>query len=306
MMEWAQPRDMGEWARRAFSLRTAFVFLLVAGVLISELRFDWIEDAVGTYLVTTNAYRPESGAIWEEGQKTVTAQKNLEQIVTLRRSMEEEARSAETLAQVIDSLTEDQGSMITRAHFLRLYFNLPPILSEEIVSPHALLGVVNGGRWERTYFEKNAERVGAYLLDQENRVLRHLELSQILVDYIKRGEVAINGSLNNLADFANRIYTAEAFFLALSALPEEVQQGVVPRPMSLLKTDGRIVRVGISDAVAGGHIELGFEIQDGIRTKVVLVRGREWDVWQVRAMLEEREIQARPIEESLLESAVPQ
>ena len=40
--------------------------------------------------------------------------------------------------------------------------------------------------------------------------------------------------------------------------------------------------------------------------KVVLVRGREWDVWQVRAMLEEREIRARPIEESLLESAVPQ
>jgi hypothetical protein len=304
MMEWAQPRDLGEWAKRNLTLRTAIIFLLFSGVLISELRFDWIEDVVGTYLVTTNPYRPESGAIWEVGQKTMTAKKNLEQIVTLRKSLEEEARNAQNLAQVIENLESSQGTMITREHFLRLYFNLPPILSQEIFSPYTLLGVANSGRWERTYFERSSERVAIYLLDQENRVLNHLELPQALVEYVKRGEVAISGSLNNLADFANRIYPADPFFATLATLPEEIQKGIVPQPLSLLKTSGRIVRVGISDAVEGGHIEIGFEIQDGAKTKVVLARGKEWDVWRLRTLLEGGRDQGHLVEEPLVESAV--
>jgi len=55
---------------------------------------------------------------------------------------------------------------------------------------------------------------------------------------------------------------------------------------------GHIVRVGISDEAVSGFIELGFEIEDGTGRKVILLKGREWAVWELRSYLEEKEIEA--------------
>ena len=286
-MDFSEPRNFREWATRVFALRPVVLILLILGIVISELRFDWAEQVLGSYLVTTNAQRPESGSIWEVGHRTVTARQTLEQLITDRQSTQREARGAATFTQIAASLPPGQGVMLSSEHFRRLYLTLPGAIAHEIVAPFELLRLVSDEHWIRTYLENEDYGLKIYLLNPENRVLQELKIPSQLLYQIKRVELALQGTLEDLPTFENRIYPAERFFKALYSLPEEDLGSVVPQPERLLGTPGRIVRVGISDEAVSGYIELGFEIEDGTRRRVILLKGREWAVWILRSYLEE-------------------
>ena len=286
MSEWAEPRDFKEWTRRVFGLRPILTLMLVSSIFILELRFDWMERILGTYLVTTNAERPESGSIWEKGRQTRTARKTLEQIITDRQTLQREARSAATFTQIAANVTPGEGVMLSADHFRKLYLRLAPSIAHEVISPFELLGIVSDGLWRRTYFEKSGGGLVIYLLDANNRVLQQLELGSMLLSQLKRGEVALAESLDQLPIFENRIYPADRFFNSLESFPEDVRRIVVPQPETLLEVPGQIVRVGISDETQSGFIELGFEFLNGAQRRVVLVQGHEWAVWRLRSNLE--------------------
>ena len=292
-MDFSEPQSFKEWASRVFALRPLVLILLIFGIVISELRFDWAEQVLGSYLVTTNAQRPESGSIWEVGHRTVTARQTLEQIITDRQSTQREARGAATFTQIASSLPPGQGVMLSSEHFRRLYLTLPGTIAHEIVEPFELLRLLSDGRWIRTYLENEDYGLKIYLLNPENRVLQELKIPSQLLSQIQRVEVALQATLEDLPTFENRIYPAERFFRALDSLPEEDLGSVVLQPERLLGTPGRIVRVGISDEAVSGYIELGFEIEDGTRRKVILLKGREWAVWILRSYLEEMSPEAQ-------------
>jgi hypothetical protein len=269
-----------------FALRPLVLLLLIIGIVISELRFDWAEQVLGAYLVTTNSQRPESGSIWEVGHRTVTARQTLEEIITDRQSTQREARGAATFTQIASSLPPGQGVMLSSEHFRRLYLTIPGTIAREIVDPFELLRLLSDGHWVRTYLENEDYGLKIYLLNPDNRVLQDLRIPTPLLYQIERVELARHRSLEDLPAFTNRIYPAERFFKALDSLPEEDLGSVVSQPDLLLGTPGRIVRVGISDEAVSGYIELGFEIEDGTMRKVILLKGREWAVWMVRSYLE--------------------
>lgn len=266
-------------------MRPILLTLLVAGILILEMRFDWVERTVGTYLVTTNTARPESGAVWEKGRRTRTAQKNLEKIIAERQASQLEARSAETFSQIAAGLTAGQGAMLSAERFRRLYLELPRSVSREIISAFDLLKIAGRGNWRRTYFEKSGDDLVAYLLDAENRVLREIDVPSPVLQQMDREDSVKAETLEDLADFKNRIYAADRFFEALAALPEEIRRNVILYPERLLKPSGRITRVGISDEAVSGTIELGFEFVMGTRRQVFLAQGQEWAVWKLRSFL---------------------
>jgi hypothetical protein len=286
-MDFSEPQNFREWANRIFSLRPLVLILLIVGIVISELRFDWTEQVLGAYLVTTNPQRPESGSIWEVGHRTITARQTLEQIITDRQSTQREARRAATFTQIASSLPPGQGVMLSSEHFRRLYLTLPGAIGNEIVAPLELLRLLSNRRWIRTYLENEDYGLKIYLLNSENRVLRELRIPSQLLYQIEHVELALEGTLEDLPTFENRIYPAERFFMALDSLPEEDLGSVVSQPERLLEAPGRIVRVGISDEAVSGYIELGFEIEDGTRRRVILLKGREWAVWLLRSSLEE-------------------
>jgi hypothetical protein len=288
MTEWAEPRDFKEWAKRVFGWRPVLTVMLIGCILTLELRFDWMERILGAYLVTTNFERPETGSIWEKSHQTRTARQTLEQILTDRQALQREARSAETFPQIAAKVTSGKGVILSADHFRKLYLKLTPANAQEIISPFELLGLESDGRWHRTYFEKSGSGLVIYLLDDNNRVLRHLELNSALLSFLKRGETDSAESLDQLPVFKNRIYPADRFFNALADYPEDVRRSMVPYPESLLAVPGQIVRVGISDETQSGFIELGFEIRSGTQRQVVLVRGQEWAVWRLREHLEEK------------------
>ena len=290
-MDWSEPRDFKEWARRVFALRPMVLVLLALSVLISELRFDWLEQAVGAYLVTTNSKRPESGAIWEIGRRTMAARQSLEQIVTDRQFSQREVRGAATFTQVVSNISPEQGVMLSSEHFRKLYLSLPQAIAQEIASPFELLRLFSDGHWVRTYLKNVGANLKIYFLNTKNRVLRELEIPYDLLHHIERFEIALTGTLEDLSSFENRIYPAERFFAALESLPEGDLRSVISQPEILLNMPGHIVRVGISDEAVSGFIELGFEIEHGTQRKVILLQGREWAVWILRSYLEEKRLE---------------
>ena len=286
MTDWAEPSNFKEWGQRMFALRPLLIFTLLCAVFILELRFDWVEQFLGSYLVTTNSERPESGSIWDKSRQTRTAQQTLEQIITDRQALQREARSAASFTQIAASVAPENGVMLSAEHFRQLYVRLTPTIAREIIAPLDLLAYASKGQWQRTYFEKSGSGLTVYLLDANNLVLRQLELSPVLLSQLQRGEVALPKSLDELPNFKNRIYTADQFFESLESFHEEARNSMIPHPELLLTAPGQIVRVGISDETHSGTIELGFELFADNERRVLVVQGQEWAVWRLRAHLE--------------------
>jgi hypothetical protein len=304
-MEWSDPTDFKDWANRIFSFRSLFIGLLLLMVMVSELRFDWLEQAVGAFLVTTNAGRPESGIIWEIGNQTRTAQKTLEQLVSDKQSSQREARSATSFKRIAATIEPDQWIMISPDRFRFLYLKLSPETAEEILPSLELLALITDKQWDRTYFEKDGKGLKIYLLDKNNRVLKQLGISPDLLYYMEQSEMELAESLDYFQKFDNRIYPADRFFQGLQSLDETVQKGVLPRPENLLRVPGQIIRVGISDEALSGFIELGFEIESGTQRTVLLLQGHEWAVWRLRSILERQEIEGSTPERSLSPESEP-
>jgi hypothetical protein len=289
-MAWYQPHNLREYLWRIFSPRVAILWLAVFFLAVGELRFDWGEQLIGAYLETTNALRPESGAIWEVGQQARSARQTLEKIVTDRLSSQRESREATAFVDLADRLQPGQGAMLSIAHFRRLYLELPEVPASEVASPLRLLEILSRRNCDRVYIKKNtaADGLSIYLLDTDNQVLETLDLPANLLRLSQEDEALREGRLEDWPDFAGRIYPAERFFTELGALAEEVGATTVLQPRRLLEIEGPIVRVGISDEVSGGYIRLGFEALVAGVPRVLLTQGREWSVWQVHSRLEGR------------------
>jgi hypothetical protein len=287
MIPWYAPTDMRIWCSRLLAPRSVVLVCVLAVVGITEFRFDWIEKAVGAYLVSTNAYRPRSGAIWDKGREADSARQALAQYTDQRQDLQREVRQAVSLGQIVSNLAEGKGAMISAEHFVELYLKLPPVLSHEIASPYTLLTYLSSGRWQRTFLERQDQQLLVYMLDANNQVIHHLGIGQILLSHIERGEVAIRTGLDQLSDFNAHIYPAERFFAELAGMPEEARKRVVSHPEDLLRVDGRIERVGISDQIIGDAVDLGFEVNGLDGPRVILMQGVKQDVLWIQSILEE-------------------
>jgi hypothetical protein len=287
-MDWMEPRSKREWAARAFSLPPILLAAAVLTLLLTELKFDWLERGVGATLVTTNAERPESGAIWEKGRKTAAARTTVERLANDREAYQRSARNAGSLSEVVGTLSSGQGVMLSAEHFRELYQKLPQGFTAELLSPFDLLRLVSEGRWSRTYLEKSADGLMVYLLAPNNHVLRQVKVGAASLAVLARGSAAASRSLEDLSGFRNRIYPAERFFAVLASLPADVQRSLIAQPERLLEISGKITRVGISDESAAGLVEIGFEARSGSEQQVYLVQAQDWAVWRLRSLLEGR------------------
>lgn len=285
MTPWYAPENMNVWRRRMISLRTMALLLLMAVLLVTELRFSWCEILVGQYLATTNAYRPKSGTIWEQDRQADSARQTLAQYADQRQSVMREARQADTLGQAIANIVPGKGVMISADHFLGLYLKLQPVLSHEIVSPYTLLTYTCSGQWQRTFIERQDQQVLIFMLDAQNQVIFRLSIGPVLLGHIEQGEVAIRTGLDQLSDFAGNIYPAQRFFEVLNTYPRQIRQGIVANPEDLLRINGRIRRIGISEVDLGDSVDLGLEVEDAEGLKVILIQAGRSEVRQLQQAL---------------------
>jgi hypothetical protein len=285
-MHWTEPRNFKEWFNRLISARSLVVGLLFLAIMTSELRFDWVEQILGSFLVSTNPMRPESGAIWEVGKHTQAAHQTIEKIVTDRQAFYRETGDASSFKQIAETIQADEWVLVPPDLFRKLYLRLPPEVATEIIEPMDFLELINHSEWARTYFEKDGTGLNIYMLDKDNRVLKRLSISADLLYLMVHSDVIFNKKLDDFTIFENRIYTGDLFFEVLNGLDDDVKNGIIRRPAHILRLPGRIVRVGISDEAISGFIQIGFEVETGAQRRLVLVRGHEWAVWRLHSLLE--------------------
>jgi hypothetical protein len=285
MIPWYAPTTIEQWFRRLLSPRTVMLTLILLTLVISEWRTAWMEQVAGSYLVTTNRYRPKSGTVWEQGRQSDQARQALAQFANQQQSVQREAQQAGSLGQVVANM-DPKGAMISAEHFLNLYLKLPPVLAQEIASPFTLLALSSAGRWERAFFQQEGEGVSVSLLDGQNQVIHRLSIGTVLMGHIENGEVAIRTGLEQLSDFSDNIYPAEQFFEELNALPEASRRRVVAHPEDLLRVSGRIRRIGISAGAMGDNVDLGFEVEDQEGPKVILMQGDREEVRNLQRSME--------------------
>jgi hypothetical protein len=288
MPTWSEPQDLKTWMVRGLSLRGTVLLLSVLAILISEVRFSWVEVLVGRYLAVTNSHRPESGSVWEQGRLKQVATQTLEQMVTQQVTAQREAREASSLSQLIDGLTASQGAMISAAQFKSLYSQIPETAAWNLFSPILMLRISAEKSWDRVYMERENGQVGIYLLDRGNNVLSYTTLSDQQLKSTGSEPAVLSGTLDGQPEFTGRIYPADQFFMALDTLSPETQRGVLAQPGTLLKVQGTPLRVGISDEVNADMIRIGIEMDTAQGPQILLSMGQEWAVWQVRMLLEPR------------------
>lgn len=288
MPAWSEPQDLKTWMARGLSLRGTVLFLSLLAILISEVRFSWVEVLLGRYLAVTNSHRPESGSVWEQGRLKQVATQTLEQMVTQQLTTQREAREASSLAQLIDGLSESEGAMISAAQFKSLYIQIPEAAARNLFSPILMLRISAEKSWDRVYMERENGQVGIYLLDRGNNVLSYKTLTDQQLKSTGSEPHILAGTLDEQPEFAGRIYPADRFFMALDTLAPETQRGVLSQPGTMLSAQGTPLRVGISDEVTADMIRIGIEMDTPQGRQIILAMGQEWAVWQVRMLLEPR------------------
>lgn len=287
ILKWYQPFSFTEWLKRLFSFLNLSVLVFSALLLFSEFRFDWCERLLGTYLVSTNAQRPEKGAIWELGRDTMAAHESLKEIISRKADTQQTALSADSFSGLTQSLRPGEWVILDKDQFKRLYRTLTPTNARRIMEPARLVWLLNGRTTDRIFCEGLMDGLKFYFINAENRVVHQADLARKTLAAIERKEYLVPGRLETFDGFDDRIFPAALFFESVFKLPPEMLHDLIQDPELLLDQDGRIRRVGIWNEAQDGFIQLGFEFDapPGEDVRVLFMGAREWAVWQLGLIL---------------------
>jgi len=287
--QWYEPLNFSEWIRRTFSFLNIAVFLMTAFLIFSEFRYDWFENILGTYLASTNEFRPETGTIWEAGKQSSNAHEYLNQIISKKEDTRRNVYKATSFIDLASSLLPGEWVTLEKHQFKTLYLALDKPVALKIVDPAQLVWLLNGSSLDRIFCEGIKGGIKVYFIDSQNRVIRQIDLKKKQIIEMENSEKPVLGRLADMDGFWGRIYPAKVFFDALFKLPADIIPNLMVDPETLLKQDGKIVNVGIWNEAQNGYIKLGFEFEDTGGKKVVFIKSREWAVWQLSLSLKGNE-----------------
>ena len=281
--QWYEPSTLTEWFKRAFSILNLIVILITFGFVFSEFRYNWCENLMGIYLVSTNDSRPEKGTIWETGDKTSKANTHLKEIIDKQQSTKQQALNSSSFLELASGVNPGEWINLDKEHFKKLYIKLPDYTADKLIPSAKLLFLLNNPKLDRIFIEGQEDKsLKIFFLNSDNLVLENIELNKQMFETPEVGTQFILGSsLDDFEEFNNRIYPADQFFKAMMDLSFDKINDLIDDPDILLEKNGRIIRAGIWNETEAGYIKLGFEYKHKSQTNVLLVNGREWVVWEL-------------------------
>ena len=283
--QWYEPLNFSEWLKRVFSFINIAVFMITAIFLISELRFNWFENLVGSYLASTNQSRPKTGVIWETGQHTFNAHEYLNTIINKKNAAQASVHEASSFSSLVSGILPGEWVTLEKDHFKTLYLSFDKSLARKIIEPAQLVYLLKSSMSDRIFCEGISDGIKIYFIDSDNRVIKQIELKTKNILELENGEQAITGELESIEGFSGRIYPAQIFFDAAFKLPPDMLPDLMINPEILLAQKGRITNIGIWNVTQEGYIKLGFEFENQGIKQIVFVKGREWAVWQLSIYL---------------------
>ncbi len=279
------PLNFSEWLKRVFSFLNIAVLIFTLSFIASELRFGWIENLMGSYLVSINDSRPEKGTVWKTGKQASRAHEYLDQLIHKKEDITRNARQASSFESLASGLLPGEWVTLDQEEFKKLYLGIARSKASELINPVRLAWLLKGGVLDRIFCQGTADGIKIYFIDSQNRVINEIELKKSDLAQLENKEKSIPGRLSDMPEFAGRIYPADIFFNAVFRLQPDILPDLMENPEILLDQEGKIVKVGIWNEADKGYIRLGFEFTSPKGSSVVFIRGREWAVWQLSLRL---------------------
>lgn len=243
--------------------------------LVIEFTTDMVEIVVGGIIELTNPFRPKAGTIWELNEKDQLASDQLQAITQNLNEKRIEAADIRDLFQLKDELKNQQTILITAAKFKTLYNQMPPRFSYDIISPFDLLKLSHNRKWTWTKIIKSENSLNFYFLDGDNQLLMDTYPPLTVLYNIPNAETNHNASLDSMAMFKGRTFTADKFFAAFDDFTNVVKLQLINNPYLLIKWDNNIRKVGISQYTIDNTVMIGFEINQDIYTEVYTFEASE-------------------------------
>ena len=282
---WYDPLTLGEWTRRCVSLLNIAIVMFTVVFVFSEFRFDWCERVIGEYLASTNALRPEEGAIWESGRANNLGKDSVRQILSRKNDIRESAQGAESFNALIRDLRPGEWVTLEKEQFKRLYNALPGSAARHFMEPVRLVWLINANATDRIFCEGRADGMTVYFIDAGNRVIDQVTMGKESLTQVDETQSLQTGALEDFPQVAQQIYPADDFFKAALSLPEDVRYDLIPDAELLLDQPGELLRVGLGNEAENGFIRLAFEFQNRGQSGIIMSRAREWAVWQLGLVL---------------------
>lgn len=283
--QWYEPQNFSEYLKRVFSFLNLALFIFTAVFIFSELRFNWIENLVGSYLASTNDIRPKTGVIWETGKHTSQAYEYIDEIVSKQENTRQSLNQATSFPGLAARILPGDWVTFDKEQFKKLYLELDQTIALKIIEPARLVWLLKGDLVDRIFCEGVPGGIKIYFIDSQNRVIQQIPLKKEDLVEIENGDKAVTGTLTEMEGFSGRIYTAREFFDNVFRLAPDILPDLMVDPEKLLNQEGNIVRVGIWNISQNGYIQLGFEFEFQGTSRVVFIKGREWAVWQLNLYL---------------------
>lgn len=288
MTNWHEPTQLNPWIKGLFSTLHGLIVVVVMIVLVSEWRLKWCETLVGSYLAAINDSRPESGTIWETGDRNDSARSYLTTLIQGRKEATRYARETTSFMELASGILPGQWTHISKRHFKRLYLALPEPAAVDLLPPLELAWLFGGTRVDRIFCEGKESGLEIYFLTGENSVVRQISLTREKLSKLDEADPLFQGSLADIPDFDGNIYPAKLFFQTISSLPRETISQLVIHPERLIREKGRLRRVGIWKQETSGYLQVGFEFTTDSGPLVIFTRGQKWAVEQLNRRLMRR------------------
>lgn len=281
--QWYEPLTLTEWFKRIFSILNLIVIIITVMFVFTEFRYSWCESLIGLYLASTNDKRPETGTIWETGDKTSKANVHLKEIVDKQQTTKQHALKSSSFLELAKGISPGEWINLDKKHFTELYIKLPDYTADRLIPSAKLLFLLNNPLLDRIFIEGQEDKsLKIFFLNSDNLVLEKIELNKSMFEEPEQStQFIMAASLDDFEGFKGRIYPAEQFFKAMMDLSFDKINNLIEDPDILFKKNGRIIRAGIWNETKAGHIKLGFEYKHQSQTNVLLVNGREWAVWEL-------------------------
>ena len=247
-------------AQSGYGVFTVILILLVTALILLELGTDFLEKMGGKIMQWNNYSRPMTGTTWDYQSQSAAAMQQISEVVSLQNEVRRELQTKEDFAKLPEQLAGGKVIRVSREKFLDLYAQLPKIYAQKLGSPVKLMQFSVLNDWNRTFFAGYEGRVDIFFLNNQNYVLEKVTLNSGFFDELERWGQVIEGNLEDIPDFAGRIYTAEEFVNALAAMDEDPDDFI--GGIEILKSGQTLMKVGISRRWQGGTVEMGFQFAD--------------------------------------------
>ncbi len=293
-MNWHSPATFSQWRSRWFSIANTGMICLTGLILFLGIRTHWPEQIIGKYLAKTNADRPEKGAIWEAGQGVAAAKARIANIIKYREDLRLNVLKADSFIGLSQSLGPDQWVKIEKETLIRLYQALPPGQARILMEPLRLAWLVKAKGANQILCQGKSQDMSQgmsiYFMNANHQVMGVMDFSAATLKAIQSSRNTGALSLDQLPEFADKIYPAPKFFKAALKLPPDMLENLMEDPVSLMSQKGTLKRVGIANQSEAGYVRIGFEFHNGEdqkeKTRVIQARAKEWAVWQLGLFLQ--------------------